>query len=86
MEISILIIVGIICLVLGFCISKLIFNKENTEFKIKIKNMEEKVTEVDSLKKQLEDIQSKFHQNDLVHQRIAIYYLTVDFAVAVVCI
>ena len=71
MEISILIIVGIICLVLGFCISKLIFNKENTEFKIKIKNMEEKVGEVDSLKNQLEDIQSKFHQNDLVHQRIA---------------
>ncbi|MHA3105195.1 DNA recombination protein RmuC [Acinetobacter sp. ANC 3791] len=71
MEIVIVFVVCIICLVLGFCISKLISSKKNTGLEIQIKNLENQILEIPLLKQQLEDSISKSHKNDILQQRIA---------------
>lgn len=74
MEIIILIIVGLICLVLGFFITKAILSKEITTLQVKVeifeKDVGNKLVEISSLKQKLEDIQSQHHEKDINQQKI----------------
>lgn len=74
MEISILIIIGLICLALGFFIAKAVLSKETVTLQVKVesfeKNITEKAAEISSLKQKFEDIQAQQHQKDINQQRI----------------
>lgn len=70
MELIVILVFGIVCLVLGFYISKLISSKKSIELEIQIKNLENQILEIPLLKKQLEDSISKSHKNDILQQCI----------------
>ncbi|AYA02960.1 DNA recombination protein RmuC [Acinetobacter sp. WCHAc010034] len=74
MEIIILIIIGLICLALGFFIAKAVLSKETVTLQVKVesfeKNITEKAAEISSLKQKFEDIQAQQHQKDINQQRI----------------
>lgn len=74
MEIIILIIIGLICLALGFFIAKAVLSKETVTLQVKVesfeKNITEKAAEISSLKQKFEDIQAQQHLKDINQQRI----------------
>lgn len=74
MEIIILITAGLVCLALGFFITKVIFGKDLTTLQLKVENYEkiidEKSSEIVLLKKNFEIIQDQYHQNEIFLQKV----------------
>ena len=74
MEIIILIIVCLVCLALGFFITKVILGKDLTTFQLKVENYEkiidEKMSEIALLKKNFEIIQDQYHQKEIFLQKV----------------
>lgn len=74
MEIIILITAGLVCLALGFFITKVILGKDLTTLQLKVENYEkiidEKSSEIILLKKNFEIIQDQYHQNEIFLQKV----------------
>lgn len=74
MEIIILITAGLVCLALGFFITKVILGKDLTTLQLKVENYEkiidEKSSEIVLLKKNFEIIQDQYHQNEIFLQKV----------------
>lgn len=74
MEIIILITAGLVCLALGFFITKVILGKDLTTLQLKVENYEkiidEKSSEIFLLKKNFEIIQDQYHQNEIFLQKV----------------